>query len=75
MRTNKSAAPTKDEITVRQAMEVSGMTRQGIYAMLVNGRVAYRKWANAYAINRESFLGYLRAPRRHGRTRRELSAG
>jgi hypothetical protein len=57
MRTKKSDGPTSDEITVRQAIELSGMTRQGIYAMLVNGRVQYRKWENAYAINRESFLG------------------
>ena len=49
MSKKKSEAPTRDEITVREAIELSGLTRQAIYLILVNGRVAYRKWANAYA--------------------------
>jgi hypothetical protein len=64
MRTTKAPQPTGDEITVRQAIELSGLTRQGIYSILVNGRVAYKKWGNVYAIDRDSFLRYLRSPRR-----------
>jgi hypothetical protein len=64
MRAKKSNGPTASEITVRQAIELSGMTRQGIYSILVNGRVAYKKWGNVYAIDHDSFLRYLRSPRR-----------
>lgn len=72
MKTKKSPMP--GGITMRQAIELSGLTRQAIYSILVNGKVEYTKWENVYVIDRESFLEYLRQPRRGPRPRRLLPA-
>jgi excisionase family DNA binding protein len=52
------------ECTVREAVETSGLSRQQVYNLLVNGRIAARKFGHVYIIDRKSLLDYLRRPRR-----------
>ncbi len=53
------------EITVREAILISGLTRQAIYNALVNGRVKAQKFGHVYKVDRKSLLDYLRSPHRH----------
>ena len=63
----------QDELTVREAITLSGLTRQGIYLMLANRRVKYRKVGPINMLDRKSFLEYLRTRRRGRRTKTAAS--
>jgi hypothetical protein len=60
------------ELTVRQAVEISGLTRQMIDNLLVNGRVAATKFGHVYKVDRKSLLEYLR--NRPSRRKQERSS-
>lgn len=58
---------TRSDMTVREAVTLSGLSRQQIYNLLVNGRVAAEKFGHVYVIDRRSMLDYLRSPRHQAR--------
>lgn len=51
------------EITVNDAMRLTGYTRQQIYNILVAGRVEAHKFGHIYVINRRSLLEYIKHSR------------
>lgn len=53
-----------NEITVNDALYLTGYTRQQIYNILVARRVQARKIGHQYFINRQSLLDYLKKRRR-----------
>ena len=57
---------TSEAISVREAMELIGLTRQAIYNAIINGRVAAEKVGHVYLVDRRSLLKYLRSPLHRG---------
>ncbi len=51
------------EITVREAMALSGYSRQQVYNIVVNGRVAARKEGHEYRLDRRALERYVRRQR------------
>jgi len=64
---------TGNRMTVKEAVELSGLTRQMIYNLLVNGRVAFEKFGHVYMIDRRSMVDYLRSPRHRGQNTKAKS--
>ncbi|HTB93153.1 MAG TPA: hypothetical protein VK728_10005 [Candidatus Sulfotelmatobacter sp.] len=54
---------TDQEITVNDALRLTGYTRQQVYNILVARRVEARKLGHQYLINRRSLLEYLKHSR------------
>lgn len=51
--------PTRDEISVKQAAQVSGLTRQSIYNLVRDAKIKYSKPAHEVWISKKSLLEYL----------------
>ena len=62
-----SGIAVREAITVREAVALSGLTRQQVYNLLINGRVAAEKFGHVYRVDRRSLLEYLRSPRHQPR--------
>jgi hypothetical protein len=56
------------EITVREALQLTGYTRQQVYNLLVAKRVQSRKLGHQYFINRRSLLNYVKTTNRGPKT-------
>jgi hypothetical protein len=52
-----------NEITVNEALQLTGYTRQQVYNILVAKRVQARKLGHQYLIDRRSFLNYVKTNR------------
>lgn len=57
------------ELTVREAVSLSRLTRQQVYNLVVNGRVLARKDGSEYRIDRGSLLRYMQ--RRRSRNKQQ----
>lgn len=58
---------TLDEwLTVKEAAEFSGYHENHIRRLLRGGGIQCRKWGNAWMVNRESLLEYLKKSRAQG---------
>jgi len=47
-----------NEISVREAIKLTGYHRQQIYNLIVNGQVAARKEGHEYRLDRRALLDY-----------------
>jgi excisionase family DNA binding protein len=52
-----------NEVTVREAIRITGYSRQQIYNIIVNGRVPARREGHEYRIDRRALLAYQKSPR------------
>lgn len=52
------------EISVREAMKLTGYSRQQLYNLIVAERVPARKDGHEYRINRHALLEYQRSARK-----------
>ena len=57
-----------NEISVREAINLTGYSRQQIYNIIVAGRAQARKFGHLYLINRRSFLNYVKTTNRGPKT-------
>ena len=53
----------KNEISVRGAIELTGLSRQQIYNLIVSSRIQARKDGHEYRINLRSLLAYHKSRR------------
>jgi excisionase family DNA binding protein len=51
------------EISVREAIQLTGYSRQQIYNLLIGGRVPARKDGHEYRIDRRALLEHKKSPR------------
>ncbi len=47
------------EMTVRECVALSGLTRAQIYNLIVNGRIVVQKFGHVYVVNRKSMVDYV----------------
>ncbi len=68
----------KNELTVREAVELTGFTRQWVYNLIVNGRIPVRRvpgfGGGEYRLDRRALLDYVRKIRSRRNVHREQQA-
>jgi excisionase family DNA binding protein len=64
---------TDAKISVTEAAEILGVSRQQTHNLVKNGTLAAEKVGNAYALDRQAVEEYAKEPRRPGRPRKATS--